>query len=181
MLTRLFRHRRAAPPPTEILAGLTEAESRSRVPLMVLALAHRLGGGTDALKCLQLAAVAGVTHDAAERLGGAIPALVRERAEGISREARLVTTLERLDARIRLNGTPAYRWSDADRHRLFDPDFLARRCAGDPLLAELNDLIWQQGVEQLRRSGENPAEVALEGMGLTRRTLSVGTRRSDCR
>ena len=48
---------------------------------------------------------------------------------------------------------------------LFDADYLARRCAGDPLLAQLHDAVWSQGVERLRRAGENPARVALDAMG----------------
>jgi EAL domain-containing protein (putative c-di-GMP-specific phosphodiesterase class I) len=67
-----------------------------------------------------------------------------------------------------LNRISACRWSEDDRRRLFDPDFLARRCARDPLLAELCDLVWRQGVERLRQTGENPAAVALDVMGYGR-------------
>jgi hypothetical protein len=69
---------------------------------------------------------------------------------------------------MELNRVSAYRWSERDRHRLFDADHLARRCAGNPLLAALHDTVWSQGVERLRRTGENPARVALDAMGYRR-------------
>src|SRR4051812_26284659 len=100
MLTRLFRHRRTDPPPTEILTGLGQAGARNRVALMVLALVPRLGRRIDPLKCLQLAAVAGLTPETASRLGGPLPTLVAERTASLTPEARLVATFERLEAQL---------------------------------------------------------------------------------
>jgi len=150
------------------MAGLMQADAHSRVAVMVLALGPRLNGRFDLAKCLQLAAIGDFTTEAAGGLGGPLPSLVREQREGVSREARLVVTLRRLSRQMDLNRIPAFRWSEEDRRRLFDPDFLARRCAGDPLLAELADYVWRQGVERLRQTGENPAAVALDAMGYER-------------
>jgi hypothetical protein len=77
---------------------------------------------------------------------------------------------------MELNRVSAYRWSEEDRRRLFDPDYLARRCAGDPLLAELCDAVWSKSVERLRRTGENPAEVALDVMGYRREDRKAACR-----
>jgi hypothetical protein len=91
---------------------------------------------------------------------------------------RLVETMRRLSSQIELNRVSAYRWSAEDRRRLFDPDYLARRCAGDPILAELCDAVWSQGVERLKRTGENPAEVALDVMGYRREDGGMAACRS---
>ena len=152
----------------DLLAGLMRVDARSRVAVMVLVLGPRLRGRLDLAKCLRLAAVGNVTAEVAEELGGSLPGLVGEQGDGVSREARLVETLRRLSVRMELNRVSAYRWSEEDRRRLFDPDYLARRCAGDPLLAELCDAVWSQGVERLKRTGRNPAEVALDVMGYRR-------------
>jgi hypothetical protein len=165
MLNRLWSHHPAGPLTADLLAGLMRADAHSRVALMVLVLGPRLSARFDLAKCLQLAAVGDMTAEAADGLGGPLPGLVREQADGVSREARLIVTLRRLSRQMELNRISACRWSEEDRRRLFDPDFLARRCACDPLLAELCDLVWRQGVERLRQTGENPAAVALDVMG----------------
>ena len=165
MLNRLWRWREAGPAVTDLLAGLMRVDARSRVAVMVLVLGPRLRRELDLAKCLRLAAVGDVTAEAAEELGGSLPGLVGEQVDGISREARLIETLRRLSAQMEMNRVSAYRWSEEDRRRLFDPDYLARRCAGDSLLGELYDAVWSQGVERLRRAGENPARVALDAMG----------------
>jgi hypothetical protein len=136
-----------------------------RVAVMVLALGPRLRGRLDLAKCLRLAAVGDLAAEVAEGLGGPLPGLIGEQADGVSLEARLIETLRRLSGQMELNRVSAYRWSAEDRRRLFDADHLARRCAGDPLLAQLHDAVWSQGVERLRRAGENPARVALDAMG----------------
>jgi len=167
MLNRLWiwSGREAGPAVADLLAGLMRVDGHSRVAVMVLALGPRLRMRADLAKCLRLAAVGDVTAEVAEGLGGALPGLVGEQGDGVSREARLIETLRRLSAQMDLNRVSANRWSGEDRRRLFDPDYLARRCSGDPLLAELYDAVWSQGVERLKRTGENPAEVALDAMG----------------
>ena len=143
----------------DLVKGLMLVDERSRVAVMVLALGPRLRERLDLAKCLRLAVVGDLAPEAAERLGDALSELAGER------EARLVETLRRLSGQMELNRVSAYRWSAEDRRRLFDADYLARRCAGDPLLAQLHDAVWSQGVERLRRAGENPARVALDAMG----------------
>src|SRR3954463_15812337 len=149
MLNRLWiwSGRETEPAVAELLAGLMRVDARSRVAVMVLVLGPRLRRELDLAKCLRLAAVADMTAEAAEELGGSLPALVGEQGDGVSREARLIETLRRLSVQMELNRVSACRWNEEDRRRLFDPDYLARRCAGDPLLAELCDAVWSQGVE----------------------------------
>ncbi|UEM02657.1 hypothetical protein JL101_022165 [Skermanella rosea] len=148
MPIRLFRRRPVAEPPlAEVAAGLMAARDADRIALMVLALGPRLNERLDLDECLRLAAAGNFTDG--------------------TRETRFVETLARLARRIELNAAPARHWTGDDRRRLFDPDFLARRCAGEPVLAELNDLLWHAAVARLREAGENPAAVALEAMGLT--------------
>ncbi|EWY38508.1 hypothetical protein N825_13170 [Skermanella stibiiresistens SB22] len=166
MPIRFWRRRRAEPPLTVLVDALTAAPASHRVALMILTLGPKLGERLDLDKCLRLTAVGGLTPEAAGKLGDPVPDLLREREAAVNREARFVETLERLATRVDLNTVPAWRWNNEDRHRLFDPDFLARRCADDPVLAELNDLLWRRGVERLRQAGENPATLALEAMGL---------------
>jgi hypothetical protein len=171
MLNRLWiwSGREAAGPGTaDLLSMLMRVDAHSRVAVMVLALGPCLGGRLDLAKCLRLAVVGDLSAEMAEGLGGSLPGLVDEQADGVSREARLIETLRRLSGQMELNRVSAYRWNEEDRRRLFDPDYLARRCTGDPLLAELCDAVWSQGVERLRRTGENPAEVALDVMGYRR-------------
>ena len=153
MPIRLFRRRPVAEPPlADMLAGLMAARDADRIALMVLALGPRLNERLDLDECLRLAAAGSFTDG--------------------TREARFVETLARLARRIELNAVPARHWTDEDRRRLFDPDFLARRCAGEPVLAELNDLLWHGAMARLREAGENPAAVALEAMGLTREPVT---------
>lgn len=147
------------PAASDLVKGLMLVDKRSRVAVMVLALGPRLRERLDLAECLRLAVVGDLAPEAAERLGDALSELAGER------EARLVETLRRLSGQMELNRVSAYRWSAEDRRRLFDADYLARRCAGDPLLAQLHDAVWSQGVERLRRAGENPARVALDAMG----------------
>jgi hypothetical protein len=171
MLNRLWiwsGREAAGPAVADLLGTLMRVDARSRVAVMVLALGSRLHGPLDLAKCLRLAAVGELTAEVAEGLGGSLPALVGEQGDGVSREARLIETFRRLSGQMELNRASAYRWSEEDRQRLFDPDYLARRCAADPLLAELYDAVWGQGVERLKRTGENPAEVALDAMGYRR-------------
>ena len=171
MLNRLWiwsGREAAGPAAADLLRTLMRVDARSRVAVMVLALGPRLRGRLDLAKCLRLAAVGDMAAEVADGLGGPLPGLVGEQADGVSREARLIETLRRLSGQMELNRVSAYRWSAEDRRRLFDPDYLARRCAGDPLLAELCDAVWSQGVERLKRTGENPAEVALDVMGYRR-------------
>jgi hypothetical protein len=153
------------PAVSDLVKGLMLVDERSRVAVMVLALGPRLRERLDLAKCLRLAVVGDLAPEAAERLGGALAGLAGECRDRSSREARLVETLRRLSGQMELNRVSAYRWSAEDRRRLFDADYLARRCAGDPLLAQLHDAVWSQGVERLRRAGENPARVALDAMG----------------
>ena len=176
MLNRLWSGRVTGPAVADLLTGLMRVNAPSRVAVMVLVLGPRLRGRLDLAKCLRLAAVGDVTAEAAEGLGGSLPGLVGEQVDGISREARLIETLRRLALQMEMNRVSAYRWSEEDRRRLFDPDYLARRCADDPLLAELCDAVWSQGVERLRRTGKNPAEVALDVMGYGR-----ADRKAACR
>ncbi|WP_158046972.1 hypothetical protein [Skermanella pratensis] len=167
MPLRLFRRRPVAEPPlADVLAGLMAARDADRIALMVLALGPRLERRPDLASCLRLAAMGGLTGEAAARLGGPLPDLVRERLGDSTHEARFVETLARLARRMELDAVPARHWTGDDRRRLFDPDFLARRCAGEPVMAELNDLLWHAAVARLRQAGENPAAVALEAMGL---------------
>jgi hypothetical protein len=166
MLNRLWmwngRVRNAeGPAASDLVKGLMLVDERSRVAVMVLALGPRLRGRLDLAKCLRLAAVGDLAPEVAELL----PSLAVECRDDGSREARLVETLRRLSEQMELNRVSAYRWSEQDRWRLFDADYLARRCADDPLLALLYDTVWSQGVEWLRRTGENPARVALDAMG----------------
>ena len=147
------------PAASDLVKGLMLVDKRSRVAVLVLALGPRLRERLDLAECLRLAVVGDLAPEAAERLGDALSELAGER------EARLVETLRRLSGQMELNRVSAYRWSAEDRRRLFDADHLARRCAGDPLLAQLHDAVWSQGVERLRRAGENPARVALDAMG----------------
>jgi hypothetical protein len=177
MPIRFWHRRRAEPPLTVLVDALTAAPASHRVALMVLTLGPRLGERLDLEKCLRLAAVGGLTLDAVGKLGGLVPDLLRERDADVSREVRFVETLERLAALVDLNTVPAWRWSEDDRHRLFDPDFLSRRCSDDPVLAELSDLLWRRGVERLRQAGENPATMALKAMGLAEK---VGSRLMRC-
>lgn len=167
MLNRLWiwtgRVRKAeGPAASDLVKGLMLVDEQSRVAVMVLALGPHLRERLDLAKCLRLAVVGDL---AAERLGGALTGLAGECRDRSSREARLVETLRRLSGRMELNRVSAYRWSAEDRRRLFDADYLARRCAGDPLLAQIHDAVWSKGVERLRRAGENPARVALDAMG----------------
>jgi len=166
MLNRLWmwngRVRNAEGPAASYLVkGLMLVDERSRVAVMVLALGPRLRGRLDLAKCLRLAAVGDLAPEVAELL----PGLAGKCRDDGSREARLVETLRRLSEQMELNRVSAYRWNAEDRRRLFDADYLARRCAGDPLLAQIYDAVWSQGVERLRRAGENPARVALDTMG----------------
>ena len=145
MLNRLWiwtgRARKPEEPEvSDLVKGLMLVDERSRVAVMVLALGPRLRERLDLAKCLRLAVVGDLAPEAAERLGGALSELAGER------EARLVETLRRLSGQMELNRASAYRWSVEDRRRLFDADYLARRCAGDPLLAQLHDAVWSQGV-----------------------------------
>jgi hypothetical protein len=140
MLNRLWiwsGREEAGPAVADPLRALMRVDERSRVAVMVLALGPRLRGRLDLARCLRLAAVGNLAAEVAEGLGGPLPALAVEQADGVSREARLVETLRRLSRQMELNRVSAYRWSAEDRRRLFDPDYLARRCAGDPLLAEV--------------------------------------------
>jgi hypothetical protein len=170
MLNRLWiwagRARNAeGPAVSDLVKGLMLVDKRSRVAVMALALGPRLRERLDLAKCLRLAVVGNLAPEAAEQLGGALTDLSGECRDRSSRETRLVETLRRLSAQMELNRVSAYRWSAEDRRRLFDADHLARSCAGDPLLAQLHDTVWSQGVERLRRTGENPARVALDAMG----------------
>ena len=168
MLNRLWiwkRREAAGSGAVDLLRTLMRVDARSRVAVMVLALGPRLRERLDLAKCLRLAVVGDLAPEAAERLGGALAGLAGEYRDRSSREARLVETLRRLSGQMELNRVSAYRWSAKDRRRLFDADHLARRCTGDPLLAQIYDAVWSQGVERLRRAGENPARVALDAMG----------------
>jgi hypothetical protein len=158
----------AGPAVADLLSTLMRVDAHSRVAVMVLVLGPRLRGRLDLAKCLQLATVGDLAAEVAEGLGGPLPGLVGEHADSVSREARLIETLRRLSTQMEMNRVSAYRWSEEVRRRLFNPDYLARRCAVDPLLAELCDAVWSQGVERLKRTGENPAEVALDVMGYRR-------------
>ncbi|HYI73430.1 MAG TPA: hypothetical protein VEX87_26995 [Skermanella sp.] len=149
------------PAVSDLVKGLMRVDEQTRVAVMVLALGPRLRGRLDLAKCLRLAAVGDLAPEVAELL----PGLAGECRDRSSREARLVETLRRLSGQMELNRVSAYRWRAEDRRRLFDADHLARRCAGDPLLAQIYDAVWRQGVERLRRTGENPARVALDAMG----------------
>jgi hypothetical protein len=149
------------PAVSDLVKGLMLVDERSRVAVMVLALGPRLRERLDLAKCLRLAVVGDLAQEVAELL----PGLAGEYRDRSSREARLVETLRRLSGQMELNRVSAYRWSAEDRQRLFDADHLARRCTGDPLLAQIYDAVWSQGVERLRRAGENPARVALDAMG----------------
>ncbi len=153
------------PAVSDLVKGLMLVDERSRVAVMMLTLAPRLRERLDLAVCLRLAVVADLAPEAAERLGGTLAGLAGECRDRSSREARLIETLRRLSGQMELNRVSAYRWSAEDRRRLFDADHLARRCAGDPLLAQIYDAVWSQGVERLRRAGENPARVALDAMG----------------
>jgi len=168
MLNRLWSRREAGPGVADLIAGLMRVNAHSRVAVMVLVLGPRLRGRLDLAKCLRLASAGDVTAEVAEKLGVPLPTLVGEQGDGVSREARLIETLRRLSAQMELNRVSATRWTEEDRRHLFDADYLARRCSGDPLLAELYDAVWSQGIERLRRTGENPAEVALDVMGYRR-------------
>jgi hypothetical protein len=178
MLDHLWSRRDVGPGVADLIAGLMRVDEHSRVAVMVLVLVPRLSGRFDLAKCLRLAAAGGLAAEVAEGLGGPLPALVGEQRDGVSREARLIETLRRLSGQMELNRVSAYRWSDEDRRRLFDADYLARRCAGEPLLAELCDVVWSQGVERLKRTGENPAEVALDVMGYRREDRNAAYRSS---
>jgi hypothetical protein len=149
------------PAVSDLVKGLMLVDERSRVAVMALALGPRLRERLDLAKCLRLAVVGDLAPEAAALL----PGLAGECRDRSSREARLVETLRRLSGQMELNRVSAYRWSAEDRRRLFDADYLARRCTGDPLLAQIYDAVWSQGVERLRRAGENPARVALDAMG----------------
>ncbi len=153
------------PAASDLVKGLMLVDERSRVAVMMLTLAPRLRERLDLAECLRLAVVADLAPEAAERLGGTLAGLAGECRDRSSREARLIETLRRLSGQMELNRVSAYRWSAEDRRRLFDADYLARRCTGDPLLAQIYDAVWSQGVERLRRAGENPARVALDAMG----------------
>jgi len=165
---RIWNGRVAVPTTADLLTGLMRVDAHSRVAVMVLALGPRLRGRIDLAKCLQLAAIADVARDAAEILADPLPALAAEKRNNLSPEARLIETLRRLSVQMELNRVSANRWSEEDRRRLFDSDHLARRCSADPLLAELFDAVWSQGVEQLKRTGRNPTEIALDAMGYNR-------------
>ena len=168
----------AGPGVADLFSALMRVDARSRVAVMVLALGPRLRGRLDLAKCLRLAAVGDLAAEVAEGLGGALPGLVGEQGDSVSREARLIETLRRLSSQMELNRVSAHRWSAEDRRRLFAPDYLARRCADDPLLAQLCDAVWSQGVERLKRTGENPAEVALDVMGYRREGGKAAARRT---
>src|SRR5687768_7876620 len=100
MLNRLWSRRPAGPPTADLLTGLMRADVHSRVALMVLVLGPRLGARFDLAKCLQLTAVGDMTAEAADGLGGPLPGLVLEQADGVSREARLIVTLRRLSRQM---------------------------------------------------------------------------------
>ena len=188
MLNCLWRRREAGPVVADLLAGLMRVDARSRVAVMVLVLGPRLRGRLDLAKCLRLAAVGNITAEAAEGLGGSLPGLVGEQGDGVSREARLIETLRRLSVsdgvepgfRLSLErgGPPA-----AVRPGLSGATLRWRSAAGGALRRRL-----EPGVERLKRTGRNPAEVALDVMGYRRMAerlpaspANAGSRRSGCR
>jgi hypothetical protein len=128
-------------------ALLDGAASRSRaagVALLVQALARRLARPVDRDHALALAArldLAAVGPDA-------------------SPAARLVETLARLHEQLALNRRDPRGWSAAQRARLFDPDWLVRRCVGEPLLAAAAHRAWRDGAARLREAGVDVAALA---------------------
>src|SRR5258708_27901579 len=109
---------RPAPPLDPILDRAATLGPREGVALLVRALTPHLARPVDRSLALTLAAQ-----------------LDRVRDDDASPAARLVETLARLHAQLRLNRTDPRSWSATQRQRVFDPDWLVRRCLGDKLLA----------------------------------------------
>jgi hypothetical protein len=144
-------------PDVALDALLDAAASRPReagVALLVQALARRLARPVDRNRALTLAARLDV-----------VP--VRPDA---SPAARLVETLVRLHEQLALNRRDPRGWSAVQRARLFDPDWLVRRCLGEPLLATAAHRAWREGAARLGEAGEDVAALAwsvLTGAALT--------------
>jgi hypothetical protein len=114
------------------------------VALLVRALARRLVRPVDRSAALALAARLDLAPVAAE-------------ANAV---ARLVETLARLHAQLALNRRDPRGWSAAQRARVFDPDWLVRRCAAEPLLAAAAHRAWRDAAARLREAGEDVTALA---------------------
>lgn len=73
---------------------------------------------------------------------------------------RLAETLARLHEQLRLNRGDPRVWSEAQKRRIFDPDWLVRRCAGDAALAAAAHHAWRDAAARLHAAGEDVAGLA---------------------
>jgi hypothetical protein len=122
-----------------ILDAAAALERGAGVALLIRALAARLARPVDRDRAL---------------------ALARDGARDASAEARLVETLARLHEQLRLNRGDPGGWSEAQRARVFDPDWLVRRCIGEPLLAAAAHRAWRDAAARLRDAGEDVSALA---------------------
>ena len=134
-----------------ILDRATERARREGVALLVRALAPRLTRPIDRGHALAIAM----------RLDGAS-------ADDASPAARLVETLARLHAQLQLNRVDPRCWTAAQRERVFDPDWLVRRCIGDALLAAAAHRAWREAAARLRDAGEDVSALAWAALTGTR-------------
>jgi hypothetical protein len=147
-----------AKPPAPLDKLLDAAAALSRgdgVAVLVRALARRLVRPVDRDRALALVALLDLAR---------VP-------PDTSPAARLVETLARLHEQLRLNRTDPRGWTAAQRARVFDPDWLVRRCLGEPLLATAAHRAWCGAAARLREAGEDVG--ALAWAALTGGQLSV--------
>ena len=124
--------RRSEAPLDSILDQATELGRREGVALLVRALAPRLARPIDRGQALALAL-----------------RLDRASDDDASAAARLVETLARLHTQLQLNRVEPRCWTAAQRERVFDPDWLVRRCIGDKLLAAAAHRAWREAGEDV--------------------------------
>jgi hypothetical protein len=132
------------PPLDELLDAAAALPRGDGVALLVNELARRLARPVDRDRAAALAA-----------------RLDRARiASDTSPAARLVETLARLHEQLQLNRSDPRGWTAAQRARVFDPDWLVRRCLGEPLLAAAAHRAWCDAATRLRAAGEDVGALA---------------------
>ena len=143
--------RRPQAPIDPILDQAAALGPRDGVALLVRALVPRLKRPVDRDHALRLAAQLDDAGDS-----------------DASAAARLVETLARLHAQLRLNRVDPRCWSAAQRERVFDPDWLVRRCIGEVLLAAAAHRAWREAAARLRDAGEDVSALAWAALTGTR-------------
>lgn len=148
--------RRLDAPLDPILDQAAALGRREGVALLVRALVPRLTRPVDRGHALRLAARLGCAGDDDAGDDDASPA------------ARLVETLARLHAQLQLNRVDPRCWNAAQRERVFDPDWLVRRCIGEALLAAAAHRAWRAAAARLRDAGEDVSALAWSALTGTR-------------